>query len=124
MANVKKVGDKTEQKCLDLLQKKGYWCHLMAYNKNGQPCDIVAIKKNFGYLIDVKHCEGDRFEFRRIEPNQRSCFDYNLQLGNHNLGFMIYYEKYERFNFVPYVYIKSLEIAGQKSIKFDERRVV
>lgn len=124
MSNIKKIGDSTERKCLDLLQKAGYWCHLFAYNKNGQPCDVVAIKKNAGWLIDVKHCEGDRFDFKRIEPNQRSCFEYNLALGNNNLGFMIYYEKLQKFNFVSYTYIKSLELSGVKSIKFDERWIV
>ena len=122
--NIKKVGDNTEQNCLDLLQSKGYWCHLFSYNKNGQPCDIVAIKKNEAYLIDVKHCDGDRFAFSRIEPNQRNCFEYNLTLGNGNLGFMIYYEKYGKFNYVSYTYIKSLELGGEKSIKFNERWVL
>lgn len=114
----KRIGDTTEQKCLDLLQAKGYWCHLFAYNKNGQPCDIVAIKKNQAWLIDVKHCDGDRFAFSRIEPNQRNCFEYNLSLGNSNLGFMVYYEKYGKFNWISYTFIKSLELVGEKSIKF------
>ena len=70
MRNVKKIGNKFEKKLVDLLQSKNYWVHLFAYNQAGQPCDIVCLKQNIGYLIDVKHCENDIFYFSRIEPNQ------------------------------------------------------
>lgn len=120
----KKIGNDTERKCLDLLQGMGYWCHLFAYNKNGQPCDVVAIKDNKAFLVDVKHCDGDRFSFGRIEPNQRNCFEYALTCGNGNCGFMIYYEKYGKFNYVSYSRIKSLELSGEKSVKFDSGSIV
>ena len=120
----KKIGNDTEKKCLDLLQSKGYWCHLFSYNANGQPCDVVAIKNNEAFLIDVKHCDSDRFAFSRIEPNQRNCFEYALTCYNSNCGFMIYYEKYGKFNYVSYTYIKSLELDGEKSVKFDTGFIV
>lgn len=120
----KKIGNDTEKKCLELLSKLGYWCHLFAYNKNGQPCDIVAIKNDTALLIDVKHCDGDRFAFSRIEPNQRSCFEYALSCGNKNCGFMIYFEKEQAFNFVTFREIKNLETWGYKSVEFDRGSVL
>ena len=120
----KKIGDSTERKCLEVLSKLGYWCHLFAYNKNGQPCDIVAMKDNIGYLIDVKHCEGDRFDFKRIEPNQRSCFIYARSCGNKTLGLMIYFEKHNCFNYLPFWAVEEMERNGEKSYKFDEGRAL
>lgn len=116
----KKIGNDTESKCLQMLQDNGYWCHLFAYNKNGQPCDIVAIKNNTALLIDVKHCSEERFEFKNIQPNQLSCFEYAQSCGNNYVGFMIYFEKEKTWKWLPYSAVKAFLKNGIKSVKIYE----
>lgn len=101
MINVKKIGDKTENLLLKEISKFGYWCHLFAYNISGQPCDVVALKENKSFLIDVKHCKGDCFVTSRIEPNQHACFKYASSL-NINCGFALYNQVDNTFYWLDY----------------------
>ena len=82
----------TERECLSILQEHSFWCHLFANDVGGQPCDIVAIHKSKSFLLDVKHCVNNRFELRRIEPNQWNCFEYVNELDI-TCGFVIYFEE-------------------------------
>lgn len=114
--NNKIIGNKTEQMLLDRLSKNGAWCHLFSYNANGQPCDVVTFKDGDGWLIDVKHCAGDRFYFKDIQPNQLSCFNYFVSCGNENCGFAIYFEKTDEFRWVSYVDVRRMIDLGYKSV--------
>lgn len=101
--NIKRIGNKCELELCKLLSEHNFWCHLLSYNKNGQPCDVVAMKGNLNYLIDVKHIEGTRFDFSRIEPNQHTCFDYAMwNCDIENCGFAIYSEVTCRFYWMNY----------------------
>lgn len=102
MINRKKIGNKYEVKLCDILKAHKYWCHLFAYSVNGQPCDVVASNGKTIYLIDVKHCEGDRFATSRIEPNQQSCFIYAKKCGIKNVGFAIFFEKTSCWKWLEY----------------------
>lgn len=95
--NNKKIGNATEKKLCELLQQKGFWVHLMAYNSNGQPCDVIALKNNWPLLLDVKHCSGKRFEVKNIQPNQIEVFKYLKQSNNigTTCGFAIYSEVHQ-----------------------------
>ena len=112
MINQKKIGNETEQRFLDLLQEKGYWCHLFAYNKNGQPCDIIAIKDGKPFLIDVKHCDEKRFGFSNVRDNQRSCFNYYESCNNENCGFAIYFAKTGTWRWLSYECLDQFESYG------------
>ena len=104
----KSIGNKCEQALGKLLQSKGYWCHILEYNKNGQPCDIVAIKGDVSMLIDVKHCDKDRFNFSRIEANQKACFEYASSVcGVKNVGFAVYFESDGKFYWLPFERTKN-----------------
>lgn len=116
----KKIGNEYEIKFAEVLQKKGFWCHIFEYNKNGQPCDIVAIKNNVGYLYDVKHCDKDRFSFDKIQPNQVTCFEYAKQCGNSNTGFAIWFEKQQQWHYLPYEKYKQLKAEGKKSVRYQD----
>ena len=118
--NVKNIGNDTEKMLLELLQDKGYWCHLFAYNKNGQPCDIIAIKDNEAWLIDAKHCEGKRFNFNRIEPNQRNCFKYAKSCGNNKTGFAIYFEETNKWRWLSYNDLEAYMRFNMKSVNESE----
>ena len=116
MINQKKIGNKYEFKLCSILKDSKYWCHLFEYSVNGQPCDIVAIKDDVSFLIDVKHCEGDRFYTSRIEPNQQSCFNYAKKCGIKNVGFAIYFEKSKCWKWLEY----DEKIINISSIRKDE----
>ena len=102
MANQKQIGNEYEGKVALLLQKKGYWCHIFAYNHNGQPCDIIAINGKKTILIDVKHCVSNRFYLTRVEPNQKNCFKYARKCGVKYTGFAIWFEKDQCFKWLSY----------------------
>lgn len=119
MATIKKIGNDCEKEALKLIHDKGYWCHLFAYNTNGQPCDIIALKDNEVLLIDVKHCCEDRFSYSNIQPNQLSCFSYALSKTKSAIcGFLIYFEKYNSWKFLNYKMIEN----NEKSIRYDDGR--
>lgn len=111
MGNIKKLGNKCEQEFIKVLTQKGYWVHLFSYNTAGQPCDIICIKNNIPYLIDVKHCDNDVFYFSRIESNQHNCFLYASQCGCSldNLGFAIYSEVTKDFHWLSFKMLLILE---------------
>lgn len=112
----KKIGNEYEGLFVKLMQKKGYWCHIFAYNKNGQPCDVIAVKNNRPHFIDVKHCEENRFDFKNIQPNQITCYEYNEQCGNGNTGFAVWFEKQGKWFWLPYSYLKVLMNNNVKSV--------
>lgn len=114
--NVKRVGNKCEQDFIKLLKEHGYWCHLFESNSVGQPCDIVAIKRDRAILFDVKHCNKERFDFSNIQPNQESCFGYYEYLGNNDCGFAIYHESSHSFVFLEFGLLKHLKSKKEKSI--------
>lgn len=116
MVSNKKIGNEYEEKFTAFLQKNGYWCHIFAYNSNGQPCDIIAVRNNKAYFIDVKHCEENRFSFDKIQPNQITCFEYNLQCGNGNTGFAIWFERQRKWYLLPYSQYKKCVKDGLKSV--------
>ena len=71
-------------------------------DKNGQPCDVIAINGEKTILLDVKHCDRNRFYMTRVEPNQKTCFDdekggfkeYNAYVG-HDEEYELSQEEYE-----------------------------
>lgn len=119
------IGDRYESALIDLLNDRGFWCHLFAYKPEGQPCDVVALKGNskvglLAMLIDVKHCSEDRFSFSNIRPNQRSCFLLAQQRGIEHCGFAIYFEKQHCWRWLPFEDVVNLESWGYKSVPFNQ----
>lgn len=102
--NSKKIGNEYEKKLCELLKDKKYWCHLLSYNSYGQPFDIIAFNRYNLFLIDAKHCKGDRFSFSNIEPNQISSFTYALECGasKEKTGFAIWFENDNCFKWLPF----------------------
>jgi Holliday junction resolvase len=99
----KKIGNFYEEEFKKYMASKGYWVHLLANNKYGQPFDVIAVKDNKAWFIDVKHCASNRFVTSRIEANQQSAFEFALECGNRNCGFAIYFEVIKEWKFLPYM---------------------
>lgn len=120
-----KNGNKSERDVGWLFQANGFWAHNFAKSQSGsQPVDLVAIRGNDCWLVDVKHVreEESSFPFSRIEPNQLTCFDYARNFAKiQNLGFVICFE---RFDLKPLLltYDKYLEMdkKGLKSVKMSD----
>ena len=115
----KKLGNQYENILLKELKKKGCWCHLFSYNKNGQPCDIVAIKYDTSFLIDVKHCDEIRFSFDKIQPNQITCFEYAKVCGCKNTGFAIWFSCKSKWYWLPYTMVVKFKDLGYKSVGYE-----
>lgn len=109
----------TEKECLRILSNHKLWCHLFVNDIGGQPCDIVAIGKDFSLLIDVKHCNTTNFELRRIETNQWNCFEYAKELGI-NSGFAIYCEELQKWKWLGFKYTIALTKLGKKKVAVED----
>ena len=70
----KKLGNGFERQFAELLSQSGFWVHLLAQNQDGQPADIIAVKRKKAYLIDCKVCSTEKgFDLSRVEENQESA---------------------------------------------------
>lgn len=117
------VGNATEQKVANLFNRYGYWVHILQKGKDGgQPVDIVAIKNNVNWLIDAKNIEEEiSFPFSRIESNQITSLDYALNFaGIKKVGFAIYFKRFDKIYYLPYIKFIKLKEEKRKSVRYDE----
>lgn len=93
MNNNKKLGSKFEKDFADFLSKQGYWVHYIeaAAYTGSQPCDIVAIKRDFPELYDCKTLNNKNglFPISRIEENQRLAFERLRETENYGTDFAL-----------------------------------
>ena len=120
-----KNGNRDETIVVDLFKKHRFWAHNFSKDSSGaQPVDVIAIRKNENWLVDVKNVrkEDVSFPFSRIEPNQLTCMDYARNwAGIENLGFVICFERGE-LKPLFLTYDKYLEMSqnGCKSVKMTD----
>ena len=112
----KEIGNYFEKKFIEKLDAAGFWCHLMAYKAEGQPCDVVALKDGQGMLADVKHCSANRFPFKDIQSNQITCFRLAREKGNKWLGFAIYFDVDQSWRWMDFSQYEYLARKGVKSV--------
>ena len=110
-----KTGKKFESQWADHLKGLGYWAYMFP-NKQGQPCDIIAIKNNTPFFFECKTCNTDIFDCKRIEANQHTASRYIRSCGNSNYfivikfksGINIYkFKEIENFRKIEYQEDKS-----------------
>lgn len=91
--NNKSLGNKFEKDFAIFLANKGYWVHFIegAAHTGSQPCDIVAIKRDFPELYDCKTLNNKNglFPISRIEENQRLAFERLRKCKNHRTNFAL-----------------------------------
>lgn len=79
MISNKKIGSKFEKDFANFLASKNYWVHFIegAAYIGSQPCDIIAIKRDFPELYDCKtlNNKSGLFPISRIEENQRLAYE-------------------------------------------------
>lgn len=118
------VGNDAERFVKEIFKKYGYWAYNTPKGKDGsQPVDIIAMKANLNWLIDVKHVRQEEisFPFSRIEANQLTCMDYAKNFANiKRLGFAIVFERTNACVFLPYIKYLELKESGRKSVNSAE----
>lgn len=107
--NNKKIGKKSEQELAQQFHDKGWWVHLLQPDDFGnQPFDLIAVKNNLAWMLDVKNVEGSELMgFGRIEPNQRGAFDILTKTGSYQCGFALKFD--DGFYFFSYLDFLNLE---------------
>lgn len=125
MNNCKQLqkGNETEKEVCNIFKKHGYWSHILQKGKDGgQPVDIVALKHNISWLIDAKHIEEEiSFPFSRIESNQITSLDYAYNFaGIKRVGFVLFFERTQKFYYLPYLKFLALKDEKRKSVRYDE----
>lgn len=85
----KKIGNDFEKKFCEILSERGFWVHNFAQNQDGQPADIIAVKKDTPYLIDCKVCDKGIFQLSRLEENQILSMQYWLDTRNREAWFAL-----------------------------------
>lgn len=77
--NNKVLGSNFEKDFANFLASKNYWVHFIegAAHTGSQPCDIIAIKRDFPELYDCKTLNNKNglFPISRIEENQRLAYE-------------------------------------------------
>lgn len=97
-----RTGAFAEKEAMRYLAEKGFWVHYCAKGFGGQPCDIIAIKDDMPYLLDVKHCAGYYLGRPRIEPNQQTALALALKKGVTHVGFLCISDLMAGWRFVPF----------------------
>lgn len=91
--NNKLLGNKFEKDFANFLASKGYWVHFIeaASHTGSQPCDIVAIRRDFPELYDCKTLNNKNglFPINRIEENQRLAFKRLRETKNYGTDFAL-----------------------------------
>ena len=118
-----KLGKATEKLVCKTFKQHGYWCYNMPKKIEGQPCDIVAAKKNgktfLVWLVDAKHVREAEvsFDFNRVEANQITSMRYAHDFaGLENLGFVIFFDRDKQLYWLPFGDYEELVKQGAKSI--------
>lgn len=113
------IGLSTEKKVASFIASKGYWVGDFNKGANGsQPFDQIALTHNMTLCYDVKHAHIDRFDFSRVEENQRLALGFiheNIFNDKIKTGFVIVYK--DKIKFLSYFKLLKLEKENEKSVK-------
>lgn len=119
--SVNRIGRNAEKYAADVLSRRGYYVVMIPSTALGQPFDLIAIKNDVPYCLDVKHIKGDTFYFSRVEPNQKTSFEMALSCGVRNVGFLFVFDENDpNFYFLKYEDQKHMEKLGLKRVKISD----
>lgn len=115
MVSNKTAGSRFEKEFAGILADHWFWVHLFQDNKNGQPCDVIAVKNGRAYLIDCKDCQSEIFPLSRIEENQINAMILFSMMGNAPGMFAIRFPD-RKIYLLQYTKLQELQEAGFKRI--------
>lgn len=118
----KSEGNKFEQELCEILSKEGFWCHNFANRAEGQPADVIAVRRDYAVLIDCKDCKGDSFRLSRIEDNQWTAMQMWEIRTDYDAWFAI--KIHGSIYMIPFKYLITIrEELGYKSIDVDDLNI-
>lgn len=115
MVSNKTAGSRFEKEFAGILADHWFWVHLFQDNKNGQPCDVIAVNNGRAYLIDCKDCQSEIFPLSRIEENQINAMILFSMMGNVPGMFAIRFPDRQIY-LLQYTKLRELQEAGFKRI--------
>ena len=121
--NNTKIGNKTENKIVDIFRTHSYWVYNTPHKINGQPVDIIAINDKNAWLVDAKHVEEGKvsFSYNRVEPNQITTCLYAFNVANiRNIGFAIEFERTGEVYWLPFEKYYEETKKGLKSANMND----
>lgn len=117
-----KTGTQAEEAVAKYISKKGFWVGDFNKGSSGsQPFDQIALTHNVTLAYDVKHCAENRFDFTRVEENQRLSLGFiTNEIYNDKIktGFVLVYQN--EFRFLSYFRFKTLENLDKKSVRITD----
>ena len=119
MSNNKIEGTRYEEKVARVLYDHGYWVTLLRASQTGQPADIIAIKDTEFALLDAKLCTKDRFELRRIEPNQMRAMNLLEKRSGHAVAAFVLGMSTGNY-IVSWDTMYQMQTEGKKSISLED----
>lgn len=117
----KSNGNCFEREMAKMLSDKGCWVHIIRDNENGQPFDLIAVRRSTTTAIDCKLCLSDSFKLSRIEDNQRLAFEkFNRCAGAGRSVLALKFVKHDSIVFMTYEKALYYKNQGKKSVTYDE----
>lgn len=114
----RKDGNAFERELCGIFAREGFWAHNFAQSAAGQPADIIIARGGRVFLIDAKICDRDRFEFRRVEENQRQSMKRFAACGNGCGWFAL--------RFSSGIFMLSYDVirlAGNRAVSLSEKNI-
>ena len=111
----KSMGTAFEREFAETLANRGFWVHRLRDNSNGQPFDLIAVRSNTAYAFDCKECQGNIFQLKRMEENQRNAMSLWAEMGNQFSFFAVRFR--DRVYLMPHRVLAILRENGTKQLK-------
>lgn len=106
-----------ESEIAEKLGERGFWATVVPKGKDGsQPADIIALNHKGKHLIDAKLCKSGRFNFERMEDNQRTSMLFFAKRCGGKGWFALKFPD-DSIYIVEDYYLKVLEASGKKSVR-------
>lgn len=111
----KSNGTAFEQEFANEIFSRGFWAHVFAPNRNGQPFDVIAVNDRGALAVDCKDCQTGVFDLTRIEENQHTSMKLWKNRTGRDAAFALRFSEDEIW-MVKYSEAMSWKLFGKKSI--------
>lgn len=119
----KSNGTAFEQEFATEIFSRGFWAHVFAPNRNGQPFDVIAVNDRGALAVDCKDCQTGVFDLTRIEENQHTSMKLWKKRTGRDAAFALRFSEDEIW-MVKYPDAIARRASGKMSISKDNVEVV
>lgn len=131
MSNVS-IGNSVELEICKMFRAHKYWAYNCPKSLSGsQPVDVIAYRggeNGHFWYIDGKNVNFKKVSFvlDRTEDNQIVSMDYVIHFAKADdkyVGFVVYFERTEKFYWLPYEKVLEVQKSGSKSVNLNDMRL-